>query len=924
MKRNLLIVAMMLIIAGIKAQNVGIGISVPNSSAALDISSVNKGLLIPRLNTAQRNAIVSPAKGLLTYDSSRNAFWYFNGIAWKEVSGNNYNADSTLVIGQQTGSIASYNLNGNINNYDSSGYLYDSGGPAGGYGNNENYFFTISTSSNQFAVDIQVLSNNLESSNDSLFISDDYNHRYILTGNNIGSFRLFGSAYVQFKSNSTITQSGFAIKWNKIFTGKSNNYDSTQMTGWYFNPAQLYMRGGLNTNNNWGPDSSGRFSFAYGDNAHAGGLYSTAIGNELRAVGVYSIAMGTFSSATGNAATVIGSFNKAVGSNSTAIGTSNTANGAYSNAFGYANRSDGTVATSIGYASSASGYSAMAIGQNAIANGTVSFATGYTDTAQGNYSTAIGSRNKAIGDYSTTIGEANKTAFASYAFGAFNTVNNSFATALGRGNLVNGDGAIAMGFEDTATGTVAVVQGFHSKAGADNTVAIGTDSKALGIQSLAIGISATATGGGAMAMGYGNTAAGNYSATLGYNTKALGTVSMATGTFSTAGGDFSTAMGYSTVASGHNASAFGHFAKASGDYSNAIGNNVVVKSYSGFVTGLFNDSSNAANSTDVNPANRIFEVGNGTADNARSNAVTILQNGNIGIGTVSPVARLDIAGSIAMNDNAIYLRTGSDGNHGLKFDPSVNGPYLFGNAGGALGTNGFPNSLNWDLSGNVRVRSNLTVDNASANSGTFNNVLQLGIGSGEGIASNRVNATAGNNQYGIDFYTASTRRVSISNAGNLGIANTNPSEKLDVTGNAKISGSITGATLAVTGISNFTGAINGSSEALTGNITVQNGKGLIRNTDGTQSKKLSSSVLVNVAFAAGETKAFAVTWPESFTAGNIEAYVGNVTGGAGGWAEVVMTVSAVSTTGAQLYVYNPKTSGVAPNFTVKVIAMGPQ
>ncbi|MBL0358127.1 MAG: hypothetical protein IPP72_15225 [Chitinophagaceae bacterium] len=37
-----------------KAQNVGIGTNSPNSSALLEISSTNKGMLVPRLTTLQR------------------------------------------------------------------------------------------------------------------------------------------------------------------------------------------------------------------------------------------------------------------------------------------------------------------------------------------------------------------------------------------------------------------------------------------------------------------------------------------------------------------------------------------------------------------------------------------------------------------------------------------------------------------------------------------------------------------------------------------------------------------------------------------------------------------------------------------------------------------------------------------------------
>jgi hypothetical protein len=54
------------------AQNVGIGTSAPNTSAVLDITSVNKGLLIPRMRDDSMLAITNPQKGLLVYDSTYN------------------------------------------------------------------------------------------------------------------------------------------------------------------------------------------------------------------------------------------------------------------------------------------------------------------------------------------------------------------------------------------------------------------------------------------------------------------------------------------------------------------------------------------------------------------------------------------------------------------------------------------------------------------------------------------------------------------------------------------------------------------------------------------------------------------------------------------------------------------------------------
>jgi hypothetical protein len=65
----------------INAQNVGIGTTTPSSSAMLDISSTDKGLLMPRMTAAQRTAIVSPAAGLQVYQTDgTKGFYYFDGV----------------------------------------------------------------------------------------------------------------------------------------------------------------------------------------------------------------------------------------------------------------------------------------------------------------------------------------------------------------------------------------------------------------------------------------------------------------------------------------------------------------------------------------------------------------------------------------------------------------------------------------------------------------------------------------------------------------------------------------------------------------------------------------------------------------------------------------------------------------------------
>ncbi len=68
-----------------QAQNVGIGTTTPHAAAALDVSATTKGFLPPRLTTAQRDAIGSPAAGLQVFNTSTGKLNVWNGSAWVEM-----------------------------------------------------------------------------------------------------------------------------------------------------------------------------------------------------------------------------------------------------------------------------------------------------------------------------------------------------------------------------------------------------------------------------------------------------------------------------------------------------------------------------------------------------------------------------------------------------------------------------------------------------------------------------------------------------------------------------------------------------------------------------------------------------------------------------------------------------------------------
>lgn len=68
------------------AQGIGINNAAPHASSILDVTSTNKGMLMPRMTSAQRLAIALPANGLIVYDISQSAFYFFNGAIWQPLA----------------------------------------------------------------------------------------------------------------------------------------------------------------------------------------------------------------------------------------------------------------------------------------------------------------------------------------------------------------------------------------------------------------------------------------------------------------------------------------------------------------------------------------------------------------------------------------------------------------------------------------------------------------------------------------------------------------------------------------------------------------------------------------------------------------------------------------------------------------------
>jgi hypothetical protein len=96
-------------------QGVGIGTTTPHPSAQLDISNNAKGILIPRMTSVAVLSILSPAKGLMVYDTTKNELFVNMGSPalpnWKSIASN-----SSWSVNGNTGTNAATHFIGTTDN----------------------------------------------------------------------------------------------------------------------------------------------------------------------------------------------------------------------------------------------------------------------------------------------------------------------------------------------------------------------------------------------------------------------------------------------------------------------------------------------------------------------------------------------------------------------------------------------------------------------------------------------------------------------------------------------------------------------------------------------------------------------------------------------------------------------------------------
>lgn len=169
------------------------------------------------------------------------------------------------------------------------------------------------------------------------------------------------------------------------------------------------------------------------------------------------------------------------------------------------------------------------------------------------------------------------------------------------------------------------------------------DDANVGNYSIAAGYQNTASGNGSVAFGTQNTASGTGATVFGvFQNYATNTAATAWGTHNVlASGIASTAWGIGTRASGGYATAWGA-SEAAGIYATSWGEGTTAPSAYETSLGRYNMAYTPNSATAWDASDRLFTIGNGNSNTDRSNALTLIKNGDLGLGIDNPIAKLDI------------------------------------------------------------------------------------------------------------------------------------------------------------------------------------------------------------------------------------------------------------------------------------------
>ena len=167
-----------------------------------------------------------------------------------------------------------------------------------------------------------------------------------------------------------------------------------------------------------------------------------------------------------------------------------------------------------------------------------------------------------------------------------------------------------------------------STVSGDSSVSIGRQNTVSGTYSLAAGYNNTVSGNASVAEGRQNTASGNMAHAEGYNNKATNQSAHVEGQGNESNAIAAHAEGYQTKANAQRSHAEGYATKTNARNAHAEGGGTIANGRSQHVFGEYNLADTYVSDDNSSLGTYAEIVGNGTADNARSNARTLDWSGN--------------------------------------------------------------------------------------------------------------------------------------------------------------------------------------------------------------------------------------------------------------------------------------------------------
>ncbi|MCP4481349.1 MAG: hypothetical protein GY817_00775 [bacterium] len=189
-------------------------------------------------------------------------------------------------------------------------------------------------------------------------------------------------------------------------------------------------------------------------------------------------------------------------------------------------------------------------------------------------------------------------------------------------------------------------------------------------------------------LGLGAVARGDYAVSLGVYNEANGLSAIAAGYSVKADGAKAFACGGNTEANASSSFAGGNYSEANGTRSAVFGDRANAQAYASFVCGRFNLLEGSSGSwVDTDP---LFVIGNGGSSSTRSNAMTVLKDGTVKVGTKLKLfswGNAVFANTLEFESTTVAEIRTADGVM-LGLNSSNNGKVNIANGGGNIGIAG--------------------------------------------------------------------------------------------------------------------------------------------------------------------------------------------------------------------------------------------